>query len=151
MGFNPNTSIKIIDTEPEAVYQDTVYDQTVVGHLSNEREMSLFDPTPMSIENEMIGNIVEASIHVLAKSGVRCAPNESVGVYPPTDCTGKWSYDFIGDVSEIDLDSNAITLDIGVGEVIVGLTDEIEQMILSNEIGHKTRLHIQSQRTDIEL
>lgn len=143
--------LEIIKTEPEAVYRDTIYDQTVIGLLSDGTEILLFDPTPMSIEHEMVGDTVEASIYILAKSGVRRAPNESVGVYPPTARTGKWSHDFIGDVSEIDLDNGIIVLDIGVGEVTVGFIDEIERMIASDKIDRNTRLYIPGQRTDIDL
>lgn len=149
MENNPQLPIEIVEIEPVAVYEGVVYDQTVISKIRGGMEIKLFDKYPHSIEKDMIGDDMNVFVSILPKSGIKIDPDDTVGIYPPANPSSEWSYDFIGNVLDIDVDSKSMTFDIGVGSILVGLDNEIINKIEENNITPNDQLYIPTSRSDL--
>lgn len=149
--------IGIIEIKPEAVYENTVYTRTIVGRFQDVTNIKLFDDITFlgedtaAIGKDRINDVLDVSIGILPKSGVRNVSDKTVGIYPSENPSGKWSYDFIGEIIDIDVDSSSILLDIGIGTVETGLNEELRHIIESNDATLGDCLYVPASRTDLEV
>ncbi len=140
--------IEIVAIEPCAVYKGTVYDQTVIARLQDGTPVSLFDLTPISTTDDMIGKNLQAEVSLLPANDGASWTVKPVGVYPPTEQLSEWSHDIIGEIIAEELTAGPVPLDISCGTVYTPMTEEMKEM--ANEIGTlKRSLYLHSSRLDL--
>ena len=145
----PELSIEIIEIEPEAVYKDTVYDQTVIGQIQDGRRVELFDSSA-SVSEDSIGEVLDTLVHAMPKShGERKVLDKSLGFRSSENPSTKWSYDLVGKIADIDLDEGTLALNIGSGEILVKFYNETEAVLESTNASIDDCLHIPDCRIDI--
>ncbi len=142
--------IQVLGIEPEAIYQGTVYDQTVRAKLQNGFEIRLFDlPMPV-VEEEMVGENIDVSIRLDLYDDIYENTDKKIGISHPKSPASKWNYDFVGEIREIDSNERSILLDIGYGLVsAVYYSDDIDELIESDNITIGTRLYLPDVQADI--
>lgn len=146
----PELLIEIIEIEPEAVHEETIYDQTVVARLQDGTKIDLFDKTMPVIEGDMVNDIINVCVHLQPATGVEKIENEPLGIDRPANASSRWSYDFIGRILEIDPDSRSVLFDIGTGTVaIIYYDNETGELIESNKVSVDDQLYISDCRMDI--
>ncbi len=141
---------KIIEVEPEAVYQGTIYDQTVVGRLCTGNRITLFDLTTPIVSEDMIGCKIDLHVGLSLDVNDIAVVTRARGVSRPPEPTTKWSYDYVGELTGINCHNRSITLDIEHGSVTVsGYACDIVEWIDENEIAMGSYLSVPDCRSDI--
>lgn len=141
--------IEIVAIEPVTVYKGTVYDQTVIARLQDGTPVSLFDLTPTSATDDMIGKTLHAEIGLLPSNDGASWTDRPIGIYPPTEQLSEWSYDVIGNIATKELTFGPVPIDIGCGVVYTPVTDEMK--VMENKIGTSERhLYLPSSRLDLD-
>lgn len=149
MTDSPELLIEIIEIEPEAVYKETIYDQTVIARLQSGAEITLFDSSA-SVKKDDVGDILNVFVYAFPKShGEKKVSDKNIGIYPPENPSTKWSHDCIGEIIGIDLDEGTLVLDIGSGDISVKLYDNTKQILESTEAALGDCLYIPDCRMDI--
>lgn len=146
MTDSPELVITVVEIDPVAVHKNTVYDQTVVAQLQDGTEINLYDTTAI-VENSKIGGKLDVSVRVLPlpSSDVRKASEEATGIYPPTNPSSEWSYNFVGEITDVDLGDNVVYLDIDTGVVSFDLDEldnDMRESIKSTEVTTGDRLYV---------
>lgn len=149
-------TIEIVEIEPVAVYEGTVYTRTIVGRLQNGTQIKIFDgitiggENSVDIEDENIGDVLDVSISLLLHNDVKNVSDKTVGIYPPTKSSSEWSYDFVGKIIDIDPNTSSVHLDIGNGEIFVKLNDGIFQSLCDTDTAPSDYLYLPAVRVDFE-
>ncbi|MFC7047149.1 hypothetical protein ACFQH6_18680 [Halobacteriaceae archaeon GCM10025711] len=148
----------IVGIEPVAVYQDTVYEQTVTVTLENGTELDLFDGR-FNTDQDMVGR--DCSFVVT----VRPPPDEGIeklsaptqAVEPAADPISEWSAVFSGRVDAVDVEDSwhrrgyefLVTLDIGVGVVLVIPTKQLRELVAGGDLAPGDYVSVEAARTDV--
>lgn len=76
---------------------------------------------------------------------MRKTSDEAIGIYTPRNPTSEWSYDFVGEITDIDPDDNLVFLNINSGLIsldIDELNGEMKQLIKSGGVASGNRLYV---------
>lgn len=115
--------VEISAVKPETEYEGTVYDQSVHAVLPTGTEIGLFDPD-LLISHDDIGKETFVTISTLTgQSDVIRMEKEKKGVEASSEQPLSWNnHTYYGEITEIRAihnDSYEVSLDIGVGQIIV--------------------------------
>ncbi|SFL69463.1 hypothetical protein SAMN04487950_4632 [Halogranum rubrum] len=138
----------IIRTEPDTVYQGTVYDQTVVVELPNGIRFGLFDPD-LVVDSKFIGRNVQLTVTVLAHEGGIERITDGIGeINPLKDDPLFWrDHVYVGKIRDIlswSENRREIQLDIGDGTIIVRPKQD-----MIGELREGDQLRIKASRSDV--
>ena len=148
MNDNMGLTIEVTDIEPEAVYKDTVYTQTIVARLQDGTKINLFDSVSSIMGKDTVGDILDISISILYNE-VKNISGKAIGIYPTENPSSKWSYDLVCIIENVDKDDSSILLDFGSGIVSIGLNNNLEELIKSTDTGPDDCLYIPDARIDL--
>lgn len=131
----PQLKIEILDIEPESVYKNVVYDQTIVARLQDGTKMELFDSTAVA-NDDMVGDVLNVSVSILTGIDVRKISGKTIGINPCENPSTKWSYEFVGKITEDASEDGPILFNVGVGTVsIEPHSNDITQLIEESSVG----------------
>jgi len=147
----------IVDTEPDTVYQGTVYEQTVEIELENGQILELFDGGN-TVSPKMVGEELAFVLSVNPKErGVETLADDVAKIGSARNRSSQWSYDFYGRLEATDVEDiwfsdpyrNLLVLDVGVGTILVTPTTEIRELLDDGTLGVGDCAYIPGARVDI--
>jgi hypothetical protein len=149
-------TIEVIEIEPVAMYKGTIYTRTIVGRLQDGIEIKLFDGITVSGEDsttmgdDTVGEVVDVNVSLLSNDDVVKVTDKAVGIYASTKPSSEWSYDFVGEIIDIDLNTGSVLLDIGNGVVFAQLDGEVFQSLHDTNTALGDYLYLPAARADFE-
>lgn len=138
----------ILDTKPETVYQNTVYEQVVVIKLTNSKQLGAFDDD-MVISHDSVGDDMKINVSLLPSSKeIEVIDHTEKRIKPNPDVPLHYkNHEYYGQVQRLE-DETAETyraeLDIGVGTVLLFPFKEYNEDLTEGEY-----IRIEADRTDI--
>lgn len=144
----------IREIETEAAYDGTVYDQTIVLELLDEgfslKEISVFDSdSPPQISDKKIGERCQVTLSVLPGSSVSVRESALPDIRMLDEPISKWSYTFVGGVSNVDRQRNHLYLDLGEGCIVVEMNNSLSGIIDNKIDDNGLILEIPAARTNL--
>ena len=119
--------VELLGSRPEAMYQGTVYDQSVVVRLPDGSRMGLFDKDVL-VDEDLVGQETNLVISLLSNSEDVVRGIDQKGIESNQENPGGWNdHIYHGEVTEVLEETESsykVRFDVGYGDVIVYLDRE---------------------------